>query len=511
MRPRRSLRARRRRRPSPVTRLSRLRPLGVRIGEHAAQELAQDQRVHDRRAVLGFDRTGDVRFASVEAVVVAGQVGLVGAAAVVVGAARVDREAERHRLQRARLIPGELEPLDVRGERLGSAADRARGSAAIPRRAGRRCPSRAPISSIARSSASASPNRSHGASIRPFSAHSIAHAIVPPVEIVSSPSSSQRELAAITASASLIAAQRSEREHVLVLHPGLLAPRTLVDVLAADRARRTGVARHLAQLGDLARRRAPRRPSNRGGREVAGRKRRDRVERQQVGHRPQLAVLRGRGAERPLAQVLGGGQDSRRVRGCDLGPRRGRRSPCTTWSPSRRPARPGRRDGRRGRWSRSGRRARPPDRSPPPARPVPSARAAVPRSSAAGKPHRSLGGRDPHRAAVDHEHRRLLRSAAHDDRVVAGQLAGDREVARGQRVGQPAGERGLRRPPRTSRSSSAGCRPAARTRRSAAPADRAGRRPAGSTCASATRPARRRRCRSGAPIRRSADAALSRW
>ncbi len=39
--------------------------------------------------------------------------------------------------------------------------------------------------------------------MRPFSAHSIAHAIVPPVEIVSRPSSSHRELAAITASASL--------------------------------------------------------------------------------------------------------------------------------------------------------------------------------------------------------------------------------------------------------------------------------------------------------------------
>ena len=60
-----------------------------------------------------------------------------------------------------------------------------------------------PISSRARSSAPASPNFSHGASIRPRSAHSIAHAIVPPAEIVSMPSSSQRALAATTASGSL--------------------------------------------------------------------------------------------------------------------------------------------------------------------------------------------------------------------------------------------------------------------------------------------------------------------
>ena len=62
---------------------------------------------------------------------------------------------------------------------------------------------RSPISSRTRSSAVEWPNRSHGASIRPRSAHSIAHAIVPPAEIVSMPSSSQRALATSTASGSL--------------------------------------------------------------------------------------------------------------------------------------------------------------------------------------------------------------------------------------------------------------------------------------------------------------------
>jgi hypothetical protein len=63
-------------------------------------------------------------------------------------------------------------------------------------------PLRAPMRSSARRSAAPSPNRSHGASIRPRSTHSIAQAIVPPAEIVSRPSSSQRPLASRTASGS---------------------------------------------------------------------------------------------------------------------------------------------------------------------------------------------------------------------------------------------------------------------------------------------------------------------
>ena len=47
------------------------------------------------------------------------------------------------------------------------------------------------------------------------------------------------------------AAHRPEREHVLVLHPRLLAALGGVDVLAADRARGAAVAGDLAQLGDV--------------------------------------------------------------------------------------------------------------------------------------------------------------------------------------------------------------------------------------------------------------------
>ena len=59
-----------------------------------------------------------------------------------------------------------------------------------------------PISWTPRISASPSPKRSQGASIRPRSAHSIAQASVPPAEIVSMPRSSQSWLAASTASGS---------------------------------------------------------------------------------------------------------------------------------------------------------------------------------------------------------------------------------------------------------------------------------------------------------------------
>jgi hypothetical protein len=48
------------------------------------------------------------------------------------------------------------------------------------------------------------------------------------------------------------------------------------------------------------------------------------------------------------------------------------------------------------------------------------------------------GRLEPRAVAVDEQHRRLGARAAHDDRVVAGQLAGDREVARGERVVEQA-------------------------------------------------------------------------
>src|SRR3954470_39004 len=94
-----------------------------------------------------------------------------------------------------------------------------------------------------------------------------------------------------------------------------------------------------------------------------------------------------------------------------------------------------------------------------PAGPIEATRHALPSrsrslasASAAGSPQRSpagsgrrppppprrpgevAGGLEPRPVAVDEQHGRLVARAGDDDRVVARQLAGDREVARGERV-----------------------------------------------------------------------------
>ncbi len=62
---------------------------------------------------------------------------------------------------------------------------------------------------------------------------------------------------------------------------------------------------------------------------------------------------------------------------------------------------------------------------------------------AAGRPQRSPAGSSRGPRFVDHERARLRAGAAHHDRVVARALARDREVARGQRVVEPLGQRRL--------------------------------------------------------------------
>src|SRR5205085_2029983 len=74
------------------------------------------QRVDQGGPVLGVDRQRRRGGPPVQPVGPGGEVRLVGTAAVVVGAARADGEAQRHRLQGARLVAGDLQPLDVRGE-----------------------------------------------------------------------------------------------------------------------------------------------------------------------------------------------------------------------------------------------------------------------------------------------------------------------------------------------------------------------------------------------------------
>ena len=124
----------------PVTAPQHLRRLGVEVVEHPAQELAEDQRVHQRGLVLGLDRVAHGVERDVPAIDLVREVHLVGAAAVVIGAARADGEPERHRLQRPRLVAGNLEPLDLRRDRDAVVADRRARRAGCPRPADRRAP-----------------------------------------------------------------------------------------------------------------------------------------------------------------------------------------------------------------------------------------------------------------------------------------------------------------------------------------------------------------------------------
>ena len=248
-----------------------------------------------------------------EAVELAGQVGLVGAGAVVVGAAGVDRQPERHRLQRARLVAGQLQALDLRRE-----VDRA---AARPRSAARREPSREQLAQALRARA----DRVE----RPQQRRAVAE---PQPRLVDQPALGalhrprdgaagrdrvDAQLVAAGAGGEHVvgvghAAQRAEGEHVLVLHPLAAAALAGVDVLAADRAGRAAVAGHPAQLVQLLGRQLGA-PSKVAAVKLRVGSVRDRVERQQVGQRAQLAVLRGRRAEAARAQVLGRGQHRRRV------------------------------------------------------------------------------------------------------------------------------------------------------------------------------------------------------
>ena len=178
-----------------------------------------------------------------------------------------------------------------------------------------------------------------------------------------------------------------------------------------------------------------------GGRlEVAGGQGRERVERQQVGQRAELAVLRGGRAERPGPQVLGGGQHAGRVGRCHLGPRPHRHRLDVLGAEHRTEAA---------------------------AAGVPAVvrerrveHAALPRRAdgghlASARPNRSrtehlgvrrrpadlaVGRLEPHVRAVDEQHAGPGGPADDDDRVVPGELARDGEVARRQRVGEHPGQ-----------------------------------------------------------------------
>jgi hypothetical protein len=102
----------------------------VEIGEHAAQKFAQDQGVHQRRFVFGLDGVTHRVKRRVPAIDLLREIHFVGAAAIVIGAARPDGKPQGHRLERARLVAGNLEPFDLWRKCQAPLADRLRRPAA---------------------------------------------------------------------------------------------------------------------------------------------------------------------------------------------------------------------------------------------------------------------------------------------------------------------------------------------------------------------------------------------
>ncbi len=146
------------------------------------------------------------------------KIDLVSAAAIVIRAARAHGEAQRHRLQRARLVAGNLEALDLRRERDAVVADRlGRAPASLRQQI---ADALAAADQLDRAQHRvAAPNVSQGSSSHPRSTHSIAKAIVPPALIVSMPSSSHSLDGAQHGVRIADAAQRAEREQAFVFQP----------------------------------------------------------------------------------------------------------------------------------------------------------------------------------------------------------------------------------------------------------------------------------------------------
>ena len=239
------------------------------------------------------------------------------------------------------------------------------------------------------------------------------------------------------------AAQRAEREDVLVLDSRGAAAGRGVDVLAADRARGAAVARDEPQLVQLLRGELRRALEGRGA-EVARGQRVDRVEGEEVGERAELAVLGGGGAEGAGAEVARGGEHLLGVRDrrLDAGAPHGDRLDVLRAQHRAEPA-----AARVAAVVRDGRvldeplagRADGGD-APGGAEVVAEALLGL-RGGESPQPRR---GQDARTVAVDDQNRRAVGGAADDDRVVARELARDREVGRRECIVQQAGERRLR-------------------------------------------------------------------
>ena len=335
-----------------------------------------------------------------------------------IGAARADREPQRHRGQAPRVVAGDLEPLDVHRE--FGAADRLGESF----RAFAQRPARDALQRVG--STRRVTEREAVKSGLHCDRQGAASADRVDAELVAAVGRAQHRPAVLDAE------QRAQREQRLVLETHRLAFGRPEDVLAADRARRAGLATQLVhgvqRLGrDL------RRTLEGAVRKVARRQGVEPVEGQHVGDGAELAILRRGGTEAPLRQVARGRHEAARVGHLDaLRPAQRDRlealgSHDRTEAAATRVAAV---VGYRGVEDK--RLAGHADRGGPEPREL---------AVRGGMPGQVARVADLDGAVIDDQARQARRTSRHDDRVETGPLGGDREVARRDRVGEETRQR----------------------------------------------------------------------
>src|SRR5215510_4643338 len=278
--------------------------LAIEVGEDTAQELAQDQGIHERRAILGLDRVAHRLERRVASIHLVREVHFVGAAAVVIGAASADRESEGHRLQRPGLVAGDLEALHLRRERDAPPADGGRGATtALRQQVPQAFPRADQLDRLQHGIAAAK-------SEPRFLEESALDTLHREGDGAPGADGVDAELVAPARRAEdgvavRDAAKRAEGEQTLVLDADTAVAQR-VDVFASDRAGHAARPRPRAPGTELLRR-EPRRVLEGATLEIPGRQRAEAVEREEVRRSTELAVLRGgrsEGASRQIAAQL---------------------------------------------------------------------------------------------------------------------------------------------------------------------------------------------------------------
>ena len=227
------------------------------------------------------------------------EIDLVGAAAVVVGAAGADGEAQGHRLQRSRLVAGNLEALDLRSER----------DAVVPNRLGRAAAALGQQIAEALAAADQLDRAQHG-----VAAPEREPGLVEPSAFDTLHGEGDGAARADRVDAQLVAetwmrGARHQGRSRRRASPAQTGSRTRAGRRSRRRSRRCARTRWCRRRSwrasvavggaDLLGRDAGG-PFERAALKVARRQRAEAIERQQIGRGPELAVFGGGGTERPF-------------------------------------------------------------------------------------------------------------------------------------------------------------------------------------------------------------------